>query len=114
MSLLEALIFGPGKGKTERFTRTPSSTSALSAPDPEVARRSAIFRRQVSEWTASGRLGVPLLTLPDAPTPQLGQCVSCGEPIPEGWRCGLCLQAVYLALRTEPPETSRRREEEPR
>lgn len=110
MSLLKALIFGPGKGKTESFTQTSSSTSAPSAPDPEVARRSAIFRRQVSEWTASGRLGIPLLTLPDAPEPRLGRCVSCGEPISEErWRCGLCLAAIDLALWPE----RRRSEGEP-
>ncbi len=81
---------------------------------PELARRVAAFRQQVEAWALSGRLGVPLLTLPDAPAPQLGHCVSCGEPIPEGrWRCALCLQAVHLALGMEPPRDVRQRGETP-
>lgn len=80
----------------------PARRAAQSGGDPELARRVAAFRRQLEAWTPSGRPGVPLLTLPDAPTPLLRHCVSCGEPIPEDcWRCELCLRAVELALGLE-------------
>ena len=73
----------------------------LSIAPPEISRRAADFRGQVSAWVSSGRAGVPLLVLPDAPVPRLGRCVSCGEPISKDqWRCRPCLLAVYLALDT--------------
>ncbi len=83
-------------------------------PSEELARRVAAFRAQIEAWAArSGRIGVPLLVLPGAPEPRLGRCISCGQAIPEGWRCSVCLQAVYVALETPPPEDlSRQRAEE--
>ncbi len=101
MSLLNRLIFGSKAEGFESFLRIPSSSSASSAPDPELARRVEAFRRQLTAWIGPG---VPDLTLPDAPEPRRGRCVSCGEPAPEGWRCSLCLQAVYLALGMAPFE----------
>ncbi len=84
---------------------TAPPTPALRLDPAELARRVSAFRRQVEAWVRSGRPGVPLLTLPDAPEPRLGRCISCGAPIPEGrWRCRLCRQAVYLALGMEPPD----------
>ncbi len=69
------------------------------AEEPELARRVVAFRRQVEEWVREGRLGVPLLTLPDAPAPRLRQCVSCGAGTSdECWRCSLCLRAVEIVL----------------
>jgi hypothetical protein len=67
--------------------------------DPEVARRLAAFTSQLEAWTTAGRLGAPLLVLPDAPVPRAGSCVSCGATIPEpGWRCEPCRHGVELAL----------------
>lgn len=63
--------------------------------DPELVSRAAIFRDQLAGWTGPR---VPLLVLPDASEPRVGFCVSCGAETPEGWRCGLCLRAVELAL----------------
>jgi hypothetical protein len=69
----------------------------------EQARRVAAFQAQLAAWQAAGRTGVPLLTLPDAPVPTRGHCVSCGTPIPEGhWRCRLCLEALAQALHFPP------------
>lgn len=72
----------------------------------EVARRVKALRRQLAEWVASGRPGVPLLVLPEAPAPTLGRCVSCGEPVTEGccWRCDTCRQAVRVVLGMVPTE----------
>lgn len=61
----------------------------------EVLRRAAAFRNQIAS-SAGGPL--PLLTLPAAPAPRCGACISCGVPITSGWRCAVCLIAVYLAL----------------
>ena len=69
------------------------------------AHRVAAFRAQLADWAAAGRIGAPLLTLPDAPAPQLGHCVSCGAPITDGpWRCATCLAALDLTLGL-PPRT---------
>ena len=67
--------------------------------DAEVGRRAQVFREQITEWTASGRYGVPTLVLPDAPSsPSSGQCISCGTPVGDGWRCNTCIRAVRQAL----------------
>lgn len=76
------------------------------SPDPaEVARRSLVFRQQLAEWTASGRGGAPVFGLPGVAV-ALGQCVGCGESLPEGraWRCAVCVRAVELALGLSPLE----------
>jgi hypothetical protein len=64
----------------------------------EVLRRAHAFRRQLDEWALSGRIGLPTLLLSSAPEACAGQCVSCGDPIASGWRCPLCLGAIYVAL----------------
>lgn len=79
----------------------PALMGLLTPPpaDPELAPRVAAFRAQLAAWVASGRCGVPVLTLPDAPEARLGQCVSCATPIPaDRFRCDPCRQAVELAL----------------
>ena len=69
----------------------------------EVLRRAVAFRRQLKAWAAAGRALVPVLTLPEAPPPRLGACISCGASIPNGWCCAPCLAAVYVALGAVPP-----------
>lgn len=64
----------------------------------DVFNRALSFRRQIDEWTASNRPGVPVLTLPSSPPPKADQCISCGCAIETGWRCGVCLSAVHVAL----------------
>lgn len=110
MSLLDALIWGSRPEGREGFSRAPSPSSPTSPPDPELARLVAAFRGQLEDWGRSGRPGVPILMLPEAPAPQGDQCVSCGKAIPDGrWRCSLCVQAVHLALGMESPEEPARR-----
>jgi len=59
----------------------------------------AAFQRQLNGWRALGRRDVPILTLEDVPEPQLGCCISCGQPARDGrWRCDLCREAAYVAL----------------
>jgi hypothetical protein len=53
----------------------------------------------MDEWAASGRAGIPVLTLPDTPTATEGRCVSCGCAIMEGWRCETCLHGGPRRLR---------------
>jgi hypothetical protein len=38
------------------------------------------------------------LVLPESPAAKIGHCVSCGTTIEAGWRCGVCLEAVHVAL----------------
>ena len=66
---------------------------------PGLADRLVAFRGQLAEWTASGRLGVPLLGLPGVGV-LAGACIGCGEPLAEGrtWRCEPCLAAVHVVL----------------
>ncbi len=130
MSLLDAILNRLGAGAVpETFARTSSLSSPSSLPraassdesaqgdnfrekplastrggNPYLVPRVAAFRRQIEDWATSGRVGVPVLVLPGAPEPRLGRCISCGQEIPEGWRCFVCLQAVYLALGIAPPE----------
>jgi hypothetical protein len=69
----------------------------------EQARRVGAFQAQRAAWIQAGRTGVPLLTLPDAPAPTRGHCVSCGTPIPEWhWRCAVCLEALAPVLGLPP------------
>jgi hypothetical protein len=68
-----------------------------------LTRRVAAFQIQLAAWQDAGRTGVPLLVLPDAPAPQLGQCLSCGLPIPEEhWRCALCREALAQVFELPP------------
>jgi hypothetical protein len=73
--------------------------SAASVVVAELSPRVAAFRQQLDEWTASGRLGAPVLALP-AVGVALGRCVSCAATLAEGrtWRCALCLRAVEVVL----------------
>jgi tubulysin polyketide synthase-like protein len=83
------------------------STRAAPPPiTPEVRRRAAAFRRQMDEWAASGRWALPALVLPEAPEPRPKRCVSCGIEIGSGWRCGLCLAAIHVALKMAEPGPS--------
>jgi hypothetical protein len=65
----------------------------------EVLRRAKAFKQQIGEWAGSGHV-VPLLTLPDAPEPKIGHCVSCGSQTDKAWRCSTCLAAIRVALDT--------------
>jgi tubulysin polyketide synthase-like protein len=71
----------------------------LSRPVPDSSRTST-FRSQLEAWIQSGRVGVPLLVLPDAPPPTEGRCISCGVALAsdQTWRCPACLEAVKAAL----------------
>lgn len=73
----------------------PARAEGAPVGDPELARRAEAFRRQLADWTSPS---IPLLILPGAPEPRVGRCLSCGDEIAEGWRCALCLRAVYAAL----------------
>jgi hypothetical protein len=64
----------------------------------EVLRRAKAFRRQIGEWAESGHSVVPLLTLPDAPGPKIGHCISCGSQTNDAGRCSTCLTAIRVAL----------------
>ena len=92
------LVFDPPR---PRF-RGPVEALALVKETPKTARellhRASAFRRQADEWSRTGRPGVPLLVLSGAPGSRAGACVSCGAPIPEGWRCRICRLAFDLAL----------------
>ncbi len=39
-----------------------------------------------------------MLVLPESREPNVGQCISCGCSIEDGWRCATCLEAVHIAL----------------
>jgi hypothetical protein len=75
------------------------------ASELELARRTSAFRQQLAEWTASGRLGAPVFSLPGLVV-TLGRCVGCGEMLAEGgvWRCPTCLRAVEQVLGLSPLE----------
>jgi hypothetical protein len=62
----------------------------------EVLRRAAAFHQQVQD--SAGTHVIPYLVLPGAPPSSLESCISCGVPIASGWRCPVCLVAVYIAL----------------
>ena len=62
----------------------------------EMLRRASIFRLQIA--ATKGTPVIPLLTLPDVPEIRSGACISCGDSIPSGWRCGACRMAVSIAL----------------
>jgi len=73
--------------------------SPIAGPSDPLAWRVAAFRRQLGEWLAAGRLGVPLLTMPGVALAE-SACVGCGEPLSDGrsWRCPDCVEAVRIAL----------------
>ncbi len=100
MSLLDRLIWGFRYEDLEIFPRTSSPSSPSSPPSSEVFRRAAVFRAQMRE-----RSVIPLLILPEVHD-ALDGCLSCGVPIPEGFRCRLCQLAVHLALGLIPPEVT--------
>jgi hypothetical protein len=99
------------KEKREGFWILPSSPTArhpLRADTPEAPadlRRVVAFRRQLDEWTASGRIGAPVFGLPGVPVAE-GQCVGCGETLAQGraWRCPQCVRAVEQTLGLSPLE----------
>lgn len=96
----------PCKPKSEVLGGSPISKKPVTSVTPvthvtEVADKIRIFRSQLRSWTGSG---IPLLTLPGAPEPQAGHCISCGVTIEQGWRCRPCLLAVYSALDVDIPE----------
>ncbi len=68
--------------------RGPSGALALVKEVPDAARellrRAAAFRHQLEAWTTSGRVGVPLLVLPEAPSTATGHCISCAAPLEGG------------------------------
>jgi hypothetical protein len=102
-SITEMRIWDP-----PRF-RGPADALAFLKETPdtarEVLRRAEVFRRQAEAWAAADRSGVPLLTLPEAPGPCVGACLSCGLALAEsGWRCGLCRHAVEIVLGVSPLE----------
>jgi hypothetical protein len=82
----------------------PTLNAAMPTPataDPIVIlTRAQAFRRQVDAWVATGRVGVPVLALPDTPPPQAGRCVSCAATLgpDRTWRCPVCVRAVEIAL----------------
>ncbi len=71
--------------------------TARCKPAQEILHRARIFRRQIDEWGSSGRLALPVLTLPEAPDIGRGRCVSCGI-MTASWRCATCLAAIYAAF----------------
>jgi hypothetical protein len=77
----------------------PSTSELTTAESPGLATRVGAFRRQLGDWTASGRVAVPLFGLPGVEV-RPGSCIGCGEPLAEGrtWRCGPCLAAVNVVL----------------
>ncbi len=83
----------------------PRSDAPENPMTPEIYRRAAIFQRQMVEWTSSGRWAVPVLAISEAPTIHPGLCVSCGTQIGSGWRCEMCLTAIYIALDMQGSET---------
>jgi hypothetical protein len=64
----------------------------------EVLRRAALFRGQVDEWAANGRVGVPVLALPGHGADSNGACKSCGAPSPRWIWCDICAAATRMAL----------------
>ena len=89
------------------MTRDSGEENPSMLSPEQLTRRVTAFHQQVHEWVRSGRVGVPLLVLPDASIPQLGHCVSCGEAVSEGdWRCVLCLRAVEIVLDLPPSEAA--------
>jgi hypothetical protein len=73
----------------------------------QVPRRVEAFRRQLRDWTSSGRWAVPFLTMPGAPDVRDGSCGSCGATIrSDRLRCDLCGAAVEIVLRDMDKEAS--------
>lgn len=93
---LRALLLSEPPAPRASSSGSSRSSSSSSPLEPALVRRVKAFWAQLALWTGPGM--IPLLVLPGAPEPQRGRCVSCGDPAPDGWRCGLCLRAVYIAL----------------
>ena len=62
----------------------------------DVERRIRAFQRQLAEWSAAGRPGVPVFALPGTPEP--GTCISCGALRGKRLRCAPCISAVDAVL----------------
>lgn len=60
--------------------------------------RVAAFEEQLLGWLEQARAGFPILTMPDVKTIKTGMCISCGTPIPTGWRCADCLEVVNCVI----------------
>ena len=72
--------------------------------DVDVERRVRAFQRQLAEWSAAGRPGVPMFALPGTPEP--GTCVSCGGPRGKELRCASCMDAVNVVIHELDPGDS--------
>jgi hypothetical protein len=83
----------------------PSSTE-IEALDDALLLRVGSFEEQLAGWRRAKRVGLPLLTLDDAPRPGYGRCVSCGEAA-ASWRCSLCLEAAQVVLELADTEGER-------
>lgn len=60
--------------------------------------RAQAFEEQMLGWLEEARLGVPVLTLLEPQDIRAGRCISCGDPIPTGWRCDPCCEAIATVL----------------
>jgi hypothetical protein len=61
-----------------------------------------VFKEQIDTWRRAGHLALPALTLPAAPEPTAGRCLSCGDQIARArWRYEVCRDAVDLVLEQE-------------
>jgi hypothetical protein len=67
---------------------------------PIALERAEVFSRQIADWIAEQRPGVPTVALPGIDVHELGRCISCGERLPSGrtWRCHDCLVAFTIAF----------------
>jgi hypothetical protein len=67
---------------------------------PIALERAEVFSRQIADWIAEQRPGVPTVASPGIDVHELGRCISCGERLPSGrtWRCHDCLVAFTIAL----------------
>jgi len=78
-------------------------TTTADQPDAAAVTAGLVeeFQQQLATWCAQGRVGLPLLVLPDAAPARWGWCISCGGLAPGRWRCFECLEAVTHALELE-------------
>jgi hypothetical protein len=85
-----------------RFVGLPAAVLPLkefATVSREVLLRAQAFREQLRTPDMS-----LLLVLPDMPPVGTDQCISCGVPIPCGFRCEVCLVAVWIALGLMPED----------
>jgi hypothetical protein len=92
-----------GNFKVKPLTKVPDELRAkireFKPEILEVLHRTALFREQLQEWTASGRIGMLVLALPGHGADTHLACKSCGTPIGgrETW-CDICAAAGRMAL----------------